>query len=53
MFNPDTVIDQGTFIDPAQNPIGIEYVLINGSVVLHSGNYNNKLAGKVLRNSLL
>lgn len=49
VFNPDTVVDQGTFIDPAQNPIGIEYVLINGSVVLHSGIYERKLMGKVLR----
>ena len=49
VFNPDTIIDQGTFIDPAQHPIGIEYVLINGSVVFHSGIYERKLTGKVLR----
>jgi N-acyl-D-amino-acid deacylase len=49
IFNPETVLDQGTFIDPTQSPIGIEYVLINGSVVLHSGTYNTNLAGKVLR----
>jgi len=49
IFNPETVIDLGTFIDPTQSPIGIEYVLINGSVVLHSGTYNTNLAGKVLR----
>jgi N-acyl-D-amino-acid deacylase len=49
VFNPDTVIDQGTFIDPAQYPLGIEYVLINGAVVLHSNVYERKLAGKVLR----
>lgn len=49
IFNPDTVMDQGTFVDPAQHPLGLEYVLINGSVVLHSGVYEEKLTGKVLR----
>jgi N-acyl-D-amino-acid deacylase len=49
VFHPDKVTDQGTFIDPAQDPIGIEYVLINGEVVLHSGVYEKKCTGKVLR----
>jgi N-acyl-D-amino-acid deacylase len=51
VFNPDTVIDKGTFADPIQFPEGIENVLINGQVVLHSGNYERTLAGKVLRKS--
>jgi N-acyl-D-amino-acid deacylase len=51
IFNPDTVIDKGTFVDPIQFPVGIEDVLINGQVVLHSGNYERALAGKVLRKS--
>jgi N-acyl-D-amino-acid deacylase len=49
VFNPDTVIDKGTFVDPIQFPVGIEDVLINGHVVLHSGSYERTLAGKVLR----
>jgi N-acyl-D-amino-acid deacylase len=53
VFNPDTVIDKGTFVDPIQFPVGIEYVLINGQVVLHSGSYERALAGKVLRMSRL
>jgi N-acyl-D-amino-acid deacylase len=51
VFNPDTVIDKGTFVDPIQFPVGIEYVLINGQVVLHSGSYERALVGKVLRKS--
>jgi len=50
VFNPETVVDQGTFIDSVQYPKGIEYVVINGNVVLHSGVYEQKLTGKVLRN---
>lgn len=49
LFNPDTVIDKGTFIDPLQYPDGIEFVLINGCIVVNEGVYDRKLAGKVLR----
>ncbi|WP_425058896.1 D-aminoacylase [Sporomusa carbonis] len=49
IFNPDTVLDQGTFVEPAQYPLGIEYVLINGQVAVRSGVYEKKPAGKVLR----
>lgn len=49
VFNPETVIDKGTFVDPIQYPLGIEYVFINGNPVVQSGNYEKKLAGNVLR----
>jgi N-acyl-D-amino-acid deacylase len=53
VFNPNTIIDNGTFTDPVQFPEGIAYVLINGDVVLGSGCHDRKLAGKVLRKSRL
>jgi N-acyl-D-amino-acid deacylase len=49
VFNPETVIDRGTYTDPVQFPSGIEYVMINGQLVLCAGRYDRKLAGKVLR----
>jgi N-acyl-D-amino-acid deacylase len=49
VFNPDAIIDKGTFVDPVQFPEGIEHVMINGHAVLSAGNYNRQLAGKVLR----
>ncbi|HWR07040.1 D-aminoacylase [Sporomusa sp.] len=49
VFNPATVNDQGTYVDPVQYPVGIEHVLINGQHVLAYGQYNKILAGKVLR----
>jgi N-acyl-D-amino-acid deacylase len=52
VFNPETIIDKGTFVDPIQFPEGIEYVLINGQVALNAGRYGHELAGKVLRKSL-
>ena len=49
VFNPDTVVDKGTFVDPIQFPEGIEYVFINGQLVLHGGEIGNARAGRVLR----
>lgn len=49
IFNPDTVIDKGTFTDPAQFPDGIEYVFVNGNMTVKNGEHTHTLAGKVLR----
>ncbi|MDW8801621.1 D-aminoacylase [Clostridium sp. A1-XYC3] len=49
IFNPNTVEDKGTYVDPIQYPVGIDYVLINGNIVIDNGLYNKILAGKVLR----
>lgn len=51
VFNPETIIDKGTFVDPIQFPTGIEHVLINGNLVLSTGKAQGELAGKVLRKS--
>ncbi|GAB6181318.1 D-aminoacylase [Desulfotomaculum defluvii] len=52
VFNPETVIDKGTFVDPIQYPEGIEYVFINGHGVIKKGIYQALLAGRVLRKSV-
>ncbi len=50
VFNPDTVIDLATFGEPYRLPEGIEYVLINGTVVLEKGAYHaDALSGTVIR----
>lgn len=49
VFNPDTVIDKGTFIDPIQYPEGIEIVIINGKVVLEGGKRSDAISGEVIR----
>jgi N-acyl-D-amino-acid deacylase len=49
IFNPDTILDKGTFVDPIQFPEGIEHVFINGRHVLDSGRIGCNRAGKVLR----
>jgi N-acyl-D-amino-acid deacylase len=52
IFNPETIIDKGTFVDPIQFPEGIEHVLVNGRVVLSGEHLGRELAGKVLRKSI-
>lgn len=49
IFNPDTVIDKGTYTDPAQYPDGIAYVLINGAATVANGRHTGSRAGRVLR----
>jgi N-acyl-D-amino-acid deacylase len=52
VFNPETIIDNATYTDPFQRPTGIEYVLINGKLIVERGQHNTKvLAGRVLRRS--
>ena len=49
IFNKDTVIDNGTFINPMQYPSGIAYVMVNGIMAVEQGQYMNQRSGKVLR----
>jgi N-acyl-D-aspartate/D-glutamate deacylase len=49
VFNPRTVADRATFTDPHQYPVGVDYVIINGQVVIEKGEHTGALVGKVLR----
>jgi N-acyl-D-amino-acid deacylase len=49
IFDQDKVIDKATWTDPHQYPEGIEYVLVNGKVVIQKGEHTGDLPGKVLR----
>jgi N-acyl-D-amino-acid deacylase len=49
IFDPETIEDQATYDDPHQYPKGIEYVLVNGTIVVEKGNHTGALPGKVLR----
>ena len=49
LFNPDTVIDNASFVDPHQFPTGIEYVLVNGKITIENGKHTGAQAGSVLR----
>lgn len=49
VFNPDTVIDTASYADPYRYPIGIEYVLVNGQMVVEGGESVGRFPGKVLQ----
>lgn len=48
IFDPETITDKATFIEPHQYPDGIDYVLVNGAIVIDHGTHTEKLPGKVL-----
>lgn len=49
IFNPNTVIDKGTFVEPIQYPEGIEYVIVGGELAVEKGKHTGKRNGVVLR----
>jgi dihydroorotase/N-acyl-D-amino-acid deacylase len=49
IFNPATVIDRATFEQPHQTSVGIEYVLVNGQMVLKKGQLTSARPGRGLR----
>jgi len=53
VFNPRKVRDTATFTDPHQYPDGVEYVIVNGTIVIEKGEHTGALPGIVLRKSRL
>ncbi len=50
IFNPEQIIDQATYEEPAKYSKGIEYVLVNGVVVVNKGQLQNGIfPGKGVR----
>lgn len=49
IFDPATVQDRGTKTDPAQPPVGVHYVIVNGLVVLDDGKVTDARPGRAIR----
>jgi dihydroorotase/N-acyl-D-amino-acid deacylase len=49
VFDPATVNDRATFEKPHQPSVGIEYVLVNGQIVLKKGQLTSARPGRGLR----
>jgi len=49
VFDPNRITDRATFSSPKQYPDGINYVLVNGHVVIDRGNHTGERPGVVLR----
>jgi dihydroorotase/N-acyl-D-amino-acid deacylase len=48
IFNPETIIDNATFVRPHQYSEGIEYVLVNGKLAVDKGVFKAEKSGRVL-----
>ncbi len=51
VFNPETVLDNATYLEPHQFPTGMPYIIVNGTVVVREGIQGTDLPGRVLRKS--
>lgn len=49
IFDPGQIMDKATFTNPHQYPEGIEFVMVNGKVVIEKGEHSQEMPGKVLR----
>jgi N-acyl-D-amino-acid deacylase len=49
VFDPETITDMATFENPKQYPVGIDYVLVNGTVVVDHGKHSGAFPGKIIR----
>jgi N-acyl-D-amino-acid deacylase len=49
IFDPDRIRDRATFTDPHQYPDGIEYVFVNGKMVVERGAMTSQRPGRALR----
>jgi N-acyl-D-aspartate/D-glutamate deacylase len=49
VFDPGLISDTATFASPKQYPAGINYVVVNGRVVIDKGNHTGERPGMALR----
>ena len=49
VFSLDTIIDHGTYEDPKQYPAGIDYVMVNGELVVEDGKHTQATPGRTIR----
>lgn len=49
VFDPDRVLDLATYEDPHRFSIGVDHVLVNGTIVFRDGSLTGAKPGRVLR----
>ena len=48
IFDYDTIQDRATYEQPLLSPVGIDYVLVNGQVVMENGKHTGARPGRVI-----
>jgi len=51
VFNPQTINSSASIESPYQEPVGIEFVIINGELVVNKSRFTGIKAGKILKNA--
>jgi len=51
VFDPGTISDTATYLDPYRYPTGIGHVIVNGVPVIKDGEHTGNLPGKALRHT--
>ena len=49
VLDPETVADLATWGNPIQTAVGIDYVMVNGELVISGAEATGKLPGRLLR----
>jgi len=49
VFDYERILDRSTYEEPSLYPEGIEYVIVNGQMVIEKGQHTGRLPGRVLR----
>lgn len=49
VFDPETITDKATYVDPHQYSIGVHHVLVNGVPVIRDGSVTGEKPGQVIR----
>ncbi|MCL5943036.1 MAG: D-aminoacylase [Actinobacteria bacterium] len=49
VFEPTTISDRATFDEPRQFPVGVDWVIVNGQVVVDQGQHTGARPGRTVR----
>ena len=49
VFDPETIAETNSFAAPHSYPAGIDYVIVNGKIVIDHGEHTDVLPGEILR----
>jgi N-acyl-D-amino-acid deacylase len=49
IFDPETIQDRATFTSPMKYAEGIEYMVVNGTMVIDEGRLTGATPGRILR----
>lgn len=52
LFDPETVIDKGTYDEPYQKPEGIFWVFVNGRIAVENGKLTGAASGRIFKRGI-